>query len=109
MVGADGAWSHVRPLLSAVAPCYSGIGGHAFTISDAKRRVPELSKLVNRGSLFSWSDGKSIMAQQMGDGSLSIGTWSVRAENWQRECGYDVYSAEEVKRACRMEFRRLAM
>ena len=104
IVGADGGWSKVRPLLSDVKPFYSGIAGHAFSIPDAKTTQPELYDLVNRGSLFSSSDGKSIVAQHMGDGSLYIGTWSVRPENWQKECGYDVRNPAEVKEACRKDY-----
>lgn len=104
LVGADGAWSHVRPHVSDAKPFYSGIAGHAFSIPDAANSEPELSALVNRGSLFSWGDGKSIMAQQMGDGSISLSTWRVLPADWQKDCGYDVYDAQAVKAAVRREY-----
>ena len=104
IVGADGAWSRVRPLVSTAQPYYSGIAGHSLSIPSAASTDPELSDLVNRGSLFSWSDGKSIMAQQMGDGSINVATWSVRPRDWQKECGYDVHDAEAVKAGFRREF-----
>lgn len=104
VVGADGAWSRVRRLISDDKPFYSGIGGYAFSIPDAANNAPELSALVNRGSLFSWSDSKAVMAQQMGDGSLSVSTWRVLPENWQKECGYDVHDAKAVKQNCVREF-----
>jgi len=104
IVGADGAWSKVRPLLSDIKPFYSGIAGHNFRMPDVEKRKPELYKLVNRGSLFSWSDGKSIMAQYMGDGSLNISTWSLRDVDWQKTSTYDVRDAKAVKEACRKEY-----
>ncbi|PIB00703.1 Tetracycline resistance protein from transposon Tn4351/Tn4400 [Cercospora beticola] len=76
IVGADGAWSKVRPLLSDARPYYSGIAGHSLLISNAEQQVPDLHKLVNRGNLFAFSDGKSIMAQQIGDGSINVATWA---------------------------------
>ncbi|KAF2214730.1 hypothetical protein CERZMDRAFT_36809 [Cercospora zeae-maydis SCOH1-5] len=102
IVGADGAWSKVRPLLSDAEPYYSGIAGHSLLISNAEQQVPKLSKLVNRGSLFCFSDGKSIMAQQMGDGSINIGTWAVRPSDWQ--AAHDVHDREEVKNIIREEY-----
>ena len=104
VVGADGAWSRTRPYLTDDVPFYSGIGGHSFHIPDAENTQPELYDLVNRGSLFTWSDGKSIVAQQMGDGSLSIGTWSVRSKDWQKTCGFDVHDPKATKEATRKEF-----
>lgn len=104
IVGADGAWSHVRSRLTDTKPYYSGIAGHSFSIPDAEKTHPDLYKLVNRGSLFAWSDGKSIIAQQMGDGSLNVGTYTLRPESWQKECGYDVHDGKAVKEACRKEF-----
>ncbi|KAK3722522.1 hypothetical protein LTR37_002514 [Vermiconidia calcicola] len=104
IVGADGAWSKVRPLVSDINPFYSGIAGHAFTMPDAAKTHPDLYELVNRGSLFSFSDLKMIGAQYMGDGSLSIGTWSLRPENWQKDCGYDVRDPTAIKAACREDY-----
>lgn len=104
IVGADGAWSKVRPLLSDAKPYYSGIAGHSFNIPHANAHHPELSELVNRGSLFSWSDGKSIMVQQMGDGSINGATWAIHAEDWQETCGYDTRDGKAVKAAIRKDY-----
>ncbi|EMC99198.1 hypothetical protein BAUCODRAFT_31532 [Baudoinia panamericana UAMH 10762] len=104
VVGADGAWSRVRPLVTDVKPYFSGIGGHSFIIPDAQNSVPELYKAVNRGSLFSWSDGKGIFAQFMGEGCINVATWSLRPADWQKTCGYDVHDAAAVKEACRKDY-----
>nr|POE80836.1 monooxygenase asqm [Quercus suber] len=104
IVGADGAWSKVRPLLSDVKPFYSGIAGHTLSIPDAANTTPELYALINRGSLFSFSDHKSIMAQQMGDGSIVASTWSARPADWQQSSGYDMHDAVQFEQACRKEY-----
>ena len=82
IVGADGAFSKVRPVLSDVTPEYSGIGGVWGSIADAENRYPELHKTVNKGSFFSYSDGKSITAQQIGDGSLYVSVVWVQPADW---------------------------
>jgi 2-polyprenyl-6-methoxyphenol hydroxylase-like FAD-dependent oxidoreductase len=85
IVGADGTWSKVRALLSDQLPAYSGICGTQFKISDAETRYPDLHKLVNRGSVFSWGNGHSISAQQIGDGSIMVSEWGGRDESWAKE------------------------
>ncbi|KAI7162229.1 putative oligopeptide transporter [Hortaea werneckii] len=80
IVGADGAWSRVRPTLTDERPFFSGIGGYSLVIPQAQRQTPKLFDLVNRGSVFAFSDGKSLTAQYMSDGSLNVGVWGVRAE-----------------------------
>lgn len=104
VVGADGAWSKVRPVLSSAQPIYSGLGGMDLVIQHAEERYPEISKFVNRGSVFALSNGKGITLQQRGDDSLSVYAWSVRDENWMETCGYDVRNAGEAKKALREEF-----
>lgn len=104
IVGADGAWSKVRPLLSPAQPVHCGLGGTSLIISDVEKRYPDLHQLVNRGSLFIFSDGKSIIAQQLGDGTLQVSAWSQRDESWMRSCGYDVHNAVEVKQAILDEY-----
>ena len=104
IVGADGAWSKARPYLSQVRPFYSGIGGHAQQIPNAQKMEPALYQMVNRGSLFAFSNGKSIMAQYMGDGTIQVSTWRILPENWQTESAYDVHDPTEVKAALRQQY-----
>ena len=102
IVGADGAWSKIRPLLSKVQPYYSGVAGMQLIVDDAEKQYPDLYKLVNRGSLFAFSDFKGITAQQMGDGSIYVGTWSQRPEDWTST--YDVKDPKQVKKMAAEEY-----
>lgn len=104
IVGADGGWSKVRNLLSSQKPYYCGIAGYSFSIGDAERAAPEAYKLINRGSVFAYSDMKSINGQQLGDGSLNISVYGQRKEDWQTSSGFDVNDIAEVKKAIKEEF-----
>ncbi|KAK0108674.1 hypothetical protein ONS95_003466 [Cadophora gregata] len=76
VVGADGGWSRTRRYLDEQQrPVFSGISKYALTIPDAAKIAPESSKLVNRGSLFAFGDGKSISGQQLGDGGIDVGLY----------------------------------
>lgn len=80
VVGADGAWSKIRSFVSGQKPEYTGIGGFEWIIPDAQNNAAACYKLVNRGSLFSHSDGRAILSQQLGDGSLSLYTFACDPE-----------------------------
>ena len=98
IVGADGAWSKVRPLLTKEVPSYTGIGGITQQITDAERKTPHLFGVVNRGSVFAFSDGQSIMAQQIGDGSLLIYSWFRADEDWAKQSGKDLKDPLQAKK-----------
>lgn len=77
VIGADGGWSRTRRYLDKLQkPVFSGIAKYALTIPDAAVRAPEVVKLVNRGSLFTFGDGKSITGQQLGDGGVDVGLFA---------------------------------
>ncbi|CAG7920284.1 unnamed protein product [Penicillium olsonii] len=97
VVGADGAWSKTRQLLSSQTPIYSGIAGISFTIPDAEERAPKGYEMVNRGSVFAYSDGKGITAQQAGDGSLDISAWYVQREDWREHAAHDISTAQGAR------------
>ena len=99
IVGADGAWSKIRPLLSSVKPTYAGVGGTDLVITGGEKKYPDIAKIVNRGTTFTFSDHKGVIIQQRGDGSLTMGFWSQRDENWQEHCGYDVHDSAQTKEA----------
>lgn len=72
LVGADGAWSRVRPMVSDAKPAYTGVSFIEMGISDVETRHPEVSAKVGRGSFFALEDDKGLMAQRNGDGSVRI-------------------------------------
>lgn len=89
IVGADGAWSKTRALLSPDKPHYAGIGGWSMQISDAKEVAPEAYAFVNRGSVFSYSDGRGVMGQQLGDGSINVSYYGPYPEDFTKTCDFD--------------------
>ncbi len=72
VVGADGAWSRVRQLLSAAVPVYSGITFVELRLADVERGHPAESELVGRGSMSAVAGGTRIAAQRNGDGSVRV-------------------------------------
>lgn len=67
VVGADGAWSRIRPLLSRYQPQYSGMTLLEFGIDDVDNAHPEVAALVGRGKVGAQGDGKGIIAQRNGN------------------------------------------
>lgn len=70
VVGADGAWSRIRPLLSPYRPQYSGLTFIECGIDDVDRSHPALSQLVGRGKMGVEADGKEIIAQRNGNAHI---------------------------------------
>lgn len=67
VVGADGAWSRVRPLLSRYAPQYSGLTFIEFGIDQIDTRHPHLAKLVGPGKMGVEGAGKGMIVQRNGN------------------------------------------
>lgn len=99
IVGAEGAWSKVRSLLSDEKPFYAGLGGWTMLIPDAERTAPDVYKLVNRGSVFAFSDGKSMSLQQLSSGSIWVSTYDHFPEDYNTTCGFDPSDLTSVKTA----------
>ncbi|MFL9867215.1 NAD(P)/FAD-dependent oxidoreductase [Paraburkholderia fungorum] len=70
VIGADGTWSRIRPLLSPYKPQYSGLCFVEFGIDDADRSHPALARLVGRGKMGVESDGKGLILQRNGNAHL---------------------------------------
>jgi 2-polyprenyl-6-methoxyphenol hydroxylase-like FAD-dependent oxidoreductase len=70
LVGADGAWSKVRPLLSGVEPEYAGTTFIETYLHDADERHPAAAKAVGGGALFAVAPGQGILGHRERDGVL---------------------------------------
>lgn len=64
LVGADGAWSRVRRLLSDATPVYAGISYVETYLTDADTRHPATAKAVGGGSLLATAPGRGILAHR---------------------------------------------
>ncbi|HZX03146.1 NAD(P)/FAD-dependent oxidoreductase [Kribbella sp.] len=67
IVGADGAWSKVRSLVSDAVPRYAGISFAELDLLDPDVRHPESGELVGGGSMFALSDGRGLLAHREPD------------------------------------------
>ena len=70
LVGADGAWSKTRSLLSDAVPVYAGLSMVEAHVPDIDHLHPAAAALVGRGSLFALAEGKGLISQRNGDGRI---------------------------------------
>lgn len=82
VVGADGAWSKVRPLLSAATPSYTGTAFIETYLHDVDVRHPEAAAMVGSGSMFALAPGKGVLAHREAEGVLHAYVALNKPEHW---------------------------
>ncbi|MFI2617002.1 FAD-dependent oxidoreductase [Streptomyces sp. NPDC018584] len=82
LVGADGAWSRVRPLLSDARPQYVGTSLIETYLFDADTRHPACARAVGDGSLFALAPGQGISAHREPDGVLHAYVTLTKPQEW---------------------------
>ncbi|KAF7593910.1 hypothetical protein BBP40_010612 [Aspergillus hancockii] len=98
VIGADGAWSKVRPVLSQIAPFYSGVTGFELWITDPAKLDADMDAMLGRGSYFAYGeDDRLIMSQRQGDGSVRVYTLMRKPEGWFKRSGIDCSNSKAIK------------
>ncbi|HEX4093080.1 MAG TPA: NAD(P)/FAD-dependent oxidoreductase [Trebonia sp.] len=64
LVGADGVWSKVRPLLSDAVPEYAGATFIETYLYDVDKRHPATAAAVGDGAMYALTPGKGIVAHR---------------------------------------------
>jgi 2-polyprenyl-6-methoxyphenol hydroxylase-like FAD-dependent oxidoreductase len=82
LVGADGAWSKIRPLLSNAKPEYVGISFIETYLFDADARYAASARVVGDGALFAVATGKGILAHRETDGALHTYVAISKPQGW---------------------------
>ncbi|KAL9110746.1 MAG: hypothetical protein Q9227_004738 [Pyrenula ochraceoflavens] len=104
IVGTDGAYSKVRGALTDTKPEYTGVHGLYFSIPNAESEHQDLYDLVNRGSVLSFSDGRSVVAQYLSDGSLHCSATGARSESWASDRNLSINEPKALKEAMLREY-----
>lgn len=98
LVGADGAFSHVRPLLSDVKIEYTGLTMVELNVLNVAEKHTDLAEFNRRGKLFALGDHKGILAQLNGDGRIKVYASFEAERDWLETCGILFDQPAEAKR-----------
>ncbi|MET9183520.1 NAD(P)/FAD-dependent oxidoreductase [Kitasatospora aureofaciens] len=97
VIGADGAWSRVRPSVSDATPAYSGVTFIETGFSDCDTRHPALAALVGKGTMLATADGRALLAQCNGEGHIRVYIAFRAPQDWQAAAGVSFDDAETVR------------
>src|ERR1700722_5794661 len=88
LVGADGAWSAIRPLLSDAKPEYAGTTFIETYLYNADERHQAAASAVGDGALFAVAPGKGILAHREPDGVLHAYVAISKPPEWIAESDF---------------------
>lgn len=84
LVGADGAWSRARPLLTAERPSYCGVTFVELRYLHADRAHPEVLAMIGDGLFFALDDERGVMGHREPDHELCVYAAAKVPEGWGR-------------------------
>ncbi|MEU5249361.1 NAD(P)/FAD-dependent oxidoreductase [Streptomyces asoensis] len=102
LVGADGAWSRIRPLLSDARPAYIGRSFVETYLFDADTRHPVCAGTVGGGSLSALAPGRGILAHREPGGVLHTYVALDKQLEWFEAIDFD--DAEAARARVAAEF-----
>lgn len=82
LVGADGAWSKVRPLLSTATPSYSGLSFIEVGLSGDDSAYAECRQLIGGGTLMAVAPSQGLIAHHYPEGLVRGYAALKRSERW---------------------------
>jgi 2-polyprenyl-6-methoxyphenol hydroxylase-like FAD-dependent oxidoreductase len=102
IIGADGTWSRVRPLLSDARPQYTGITYVELHLPEVRGRHRRAAEVVGPGMIFALSDNKAILGH--GGEHIDLGVSLRVPQDWITTRGVDWSDADAVRAALLEDF-----
>ncbi|MGW7386848.1 FAD-dependent oxidoreductase [Streptomyces sp. NPDC054794] len=104
LIGADGANSRVRPLVTDARPAHTGVNMVELGIPDADTTHPDLAAEVGRGNYWVIGADRSLAAQRNGDGRIRIYLSFRTPEDWLDTSGIPFADPSAARQALRELF-----
>ena len=82
LIGADGAWSRVRPLVTDAQPAYTGTCFLELHCDADDPRAAPAAAVIGSGTLMAVSPGQGILAHRNADGSIHTYVAVNRPAEW---------------------------
>lgn len=106
IVGADGAWSKIRPLCCYATPYYTGIAAVQMFLHEASIKHTEISKMVGNGTYYvlGGEDGLALAFQRMDNDLIMAYAFGRRPEDWAKKSGMDVNDVKSIRAVLRKDY-----
>ncbi|ARF52903.1 FAD-dependent oxidoreductase [Streptomyces gilvosporeus] len=95
VIGADGAWSRVRPALSDAQPTYAGVTMVEAHFDDIDHRHPDIARLIGAGSMSAKAGRRSLMLQRNSNGHVRAYITFRGPQDWHADL--DLADTEAVR------------
>ena len=99
LVGADGAHSRVRPLVTDVLLEYTGVTMVELGVPDVNRTHPKIAKMIGRGSFWVLADRRCLVAQRNSQGRVRVYLALHTDKDWIASCGIPFDSPSKARAA----------
>jgi 2-polyprenyl-6-methoxyphenol hydroxylase-like FAD-dependent oxidoreductase len=93
VIGADGAWSKVRPVLTPARPSYSGTCFIEIALTSGGQNCRAGVAAIGSGTLMAVAPGKGIIAHRYADGHVRGYVALNKPEEWMRSIDFGDRSA----------------
>ncbi|WP_127784472.1 NAD(P)/FAD-dependent oxidoreductase [Rhodococcus sp. X156] len=103
LVGADGAWSKVRELLSGQKPTYAGVSYVETYLHDVDERHAATAAVVGSGALYALAPGKGFLAHREPGGTIHTYVVLSRPAQWFADIDFTDAAAAKARVAAELE------
>ena len=97
VIGADGAFSRVRPAVSPAVPRYVGVSFLEAWFSDVEIRHADLSDLVGPGGAHAGDGERGLFAQRNGGGQIRVYIIQKVPVDWIAQAGLTTEDSEGLR------------
>ncbi|MET7622667.1 NAD(P)/FAD-dependent oxidoreductase [Streptomyces sp. NPDC005408] len=104
VIGADGAFSRVRPAVSPAVPEYTGVSFLEARFSDVENRHPEIAELVGSGSAHAADGERGLFAQRNSGNHIRVYIIQRVPVDWISTNGLTAEDTDGIRAVLRHEY-----